>query len=168
MRAVVPAAGRRLRRGRRRDERGTVLVEMTLAMPVLVALLLGMFTGGMAYFQKISIADATREGARYGATLDDRLTGGITTWRDNVKARVVSLAGGSITTADVCADLVTPTSTGNTSCGVPDPPGAYSVESTTRIVKVQVTKSTKIQWFFLSSTTDLSAKNAARYERDTG
>lgn len=141
---------------------------MTLAMPVLVALLLGMFTGGMAYFQKISIADATREGARYGATLDDRLTGGLTTWQANVKARVVSLAGGTITTADVCADLVTPTSTGNTSCGVADPPGAYSIEATTRVVKIRVTKSTKIQWFFLASTTDLSAQNAARYERDTG
>ena len=153
---------------RRANERGTVLVEMTLAMPLLVALLLGTFTGGTAYFQKIGIADATREGARYGATLDDRLTGGLTTWRDNVKARVVSLAGGAVTTADVCADLVTPTALGNTSCGVADPPGAYSAESSTRIVKVKVTKSGTMQWFFLSSSIDLSAKNAARYERDTG
>jgi Flp pilus assembly protein TadG len=32
-------------------------------------LLLGMLTGGLAYSRKLSVAQATREGARFGATL---------------------------------------------------------------------------------------------------
>ncbi len=38
-------------------------------LPVFLMLLLGMMTGGLAYSRKLSIAQATREGARFGATL---------------------------------------------------------------------------------------------------
>ena len=54
---------------RRRDDAGASLVEFALILPVFFTLLLGMFTGGLAYTRKLSVGDATREGARYGATL---------------------------------------------------------------------------------------------------
>jgi hypothetical protein len=38
-------------------------------MPILVMLLLGMVTGGMAYNKKLAITNGVREGSRYGATL---------------------------------------------------------------------------------------------------
>lgn len=51
------------------DEAGASLVEFALVLPVFMMLLLGMLTGGLAYNRKLSVAQAGREGARYGATL---------------------------------------------------------------------------------------------------
>lgn len=48
-------------------ERGASLVEFALISPVLVLLLLGMITGGIAIAQKNSMENATREAVRYGA-----------------------------------------------------------------------------------------------------
>ena len=60
----------------RAPERGAVLVEFALILPVFMMLVLGTFTGGTAYYRKSSIASASREGARYatlhtGSTLCD-------------------------------------------------------------------------------------------------
>jgi hypothetical protein len=48
---------------------GASLVEFALILPLFMMLLLGMFTGGLAYSRKLAVGQATREGARYGATL---------------------------------------------------------------------------------------------------
>ncbi|MGI8686404.1 MAG: TadE/TadG family type IV pilus assembly protein [Acidimicrobiales bacterium] len=57
-------------RGRRvRDERGAALVEFALIFPIFMMIVLGMFSGGTAYDQKSAMSSATREGARYAATL---------------------------------------------------------------------------------------------------
>lgn len=55
------------RRGR--GERGAAVVEFALTLPAFMCLLLGMFTGGIAYDAKQDVMSAAREGARYGATL---------------------------------------------------------------------------------------------------
>ena len=52
-----------------RGESGTAIVEFALTLPAFMCLLLGMFTGGIAYNAKQDITSAAREGARYGATL---------------------------------------------------------------------------------------------------
>lgn len=52
-----------------RQERGAALVEFAIVLPLLVMLMLGIFTGGLAYNRKIGISNAVREGSRYGATL---------------------------------------------------------------------------------------------------
>ncbi|MDQ1402184.1 MAG: TadE-like protein [Actinomycetota bacterium] len=51
------------------NEDGASLVEFALILPLFVMLLLGMFTGGLAYNTKLSLTSATREASRYGATL---------------------------------------------------------------------------------------------------
>lgn len=56
-------------RGRPRDESGASLVEFAIVLPVFLMLVLGMFTGGLAYSRKLSVAQGVREGARFGATL---------------------------------------------------------------------------------------------------
>ena len=53
----------------KRDERGAALVEFALILPVFMMMVLGTFTGGIAYNTKQSITSAAREGSRYGATL---------------------------------------------------------------------------------------------------
>ena len=143
------------------------MVEMAMVAPLAIALLLGILTGGHAYFQKISLVDAARDGARYGASLKVP-PGGIADWRQAVRNRVASLSGGQVTAAQVCADLVTPTGS-NTACGVSDPLGASSdptVLTPASVVKVSVTKATRIEFVFFSTSPTISSKIAARYERD--
>ena len=145
------------------------MVEFALVLPLIMALLLGIFTGGAAYFKKISLVDAAREGARYGASLQhDAASGGLATWTQNVKERVVQLSGGQLAVADVCAELITPTGS-NTACGVGDPAGAASdptVLSPASVVKVSAKKVARLEFIFLTLTPTLSAEVAARYERD--
>src|SRR6266540_570057 len=146
------------------DEHGSALVEMALVLPLVMALLLGIFTGGSAYFRKISLVDAARDGARYGASLK---VGDNATWAQAVKDRVAQLSGGQVTSADVCASLVVPTGS-DMACGVADPTGASTdpvVGAPASIVKVSVSTTAKVEFFFFSQNVNLNANVAARYER---
>jgi Flp pilus assembly protein TadG len=150
----------------RRDERGAVLVEFALVVPLLFSLLLGVTTGGQAYAAKISLVGAVREGARFGATL--QLGAGITAvtdYQESVANRVVAAAGGSLTRSDVCVKLALPN--GGTDCGIADPAGA-SAQPSVHLVKVSASRQATIQFFFSSTSPTLTARLATRYERDTG
>lgn len=161
--------GRAQQRRRVGGERGTALIEFALLLPLIMAILLGIFTGGFAYFQKISLTDAAREGARYGASMKhDGTSTGIASWKTNVRTRVVELSGGQLSTGDVCVELVTPTGS-NTACGVNDPPGAASDPTAlapASLVKVSATKVATIEAIFFTATPTLTAKVVARFERD--
>lgn len=166
VRAAQPSRSRSWQWPRREDERATALVELVIVIPVVMCLTLGAFTGGDAYFRKITVTDAVREGARYGASLAvPSGVGGATSWEDSVKARVAQASGGELTASVVCVKLVYPT--GGTDCGVSDPSGASS-ESTVRLVKVSASKNATMQFFFLTQTFTLTGKVAGRYERDRG
>lgn len=147
-----------------RSERGGAIVEFVLIMPLVFALALGVMTAGAAYARKVSLIDAIREGARYGASLQVP-SSGVAAWESSVKARVVQVSGGELTTADVCVKLVY--ATGAADCGVSDPAGA-SLETTVRLVKVSGAKSARFEFLFFTMTPTLEAKLAARYERDSG
>lgn len=54
---------------RRRGQRGQSVVELTVLLPVILLILLGILEFGMAFDHLISISYATREGARTGAAL---------------------------------------------------------------------------------------------------
>lgn len=56
-------------RGRER-ERGAAIVEMAIVTPLLILLLLGIWTVARAYNVKNTMDHAVREGARYAATVD--------------------------------------------------------------------------------------------------
>jgi Flp pilus assembly protein TadG len=79
-----PTIGARLRLSRRRTEYGAAAVEFALVLPVVVMLLLGIVTGGLAYSNGIGLSNAVREGARFGATGDSASA----TWASDVIARV--------------------------------------------------------------------------------
>lgn len=53
-----------------RSERGAVAVEFALVLPLLVMLIFGIVTAGLSYTHSIGLANAVREGARFGATGD--------------------------------------------------------------------------------------------------
>lgn len=153
-------------RGHRRTERGAVFVEFALVLPLLMSLVLGIYTGGQAYTNKIGVVEAVREGARYGASLPMGTdVNALTTWKERVRNRVVAASAGDIQAADVCVDFVLPT--GGTACGLSDPAGAAN-EPTVHLVKVSAAKPAKMEFFFFSKNTTLSGKLVARFERDTG
>jgi Flp pilus assembly protein TadG len=61
---------RRLRRPRN-GERGAELVELTLVLPLLILLGMGMLDAGMAWKSKVEVVHATRQGARVGSAFKD-------------------------------------------------------------------------------------------------
>ena len=98
-------AWRRYRTGGRGD-RGAVLVEFALVFPLLVMLILGMVTAGLAYNQKLQITHAAREGARFAATVPPGQVFVSGTWADNVQALVVERSAGDLVAGQVCVALV--------------------------------------------------------------
>jgi hypothetical protein len=152
--------------GPQRSERGAVFLEFAIVLPLLLSLVLGIFTGGQAYTNKIGLVEAVREGARYGASLPmGNDVNALTTWKGLVRNRVIDASGGEVAAADVCVEWVLPT--GATACGLGDPTGAAN-EPTVHLVKVSATRPATMEFFFFTKSTTLVGRLVARYERDTG
>lgn len=117
-------AGRRLSDLTSRPERGAQLIEFALILPILLSLLFGIVTGGLAFSHNLSIDNAARETGRFGATLP--VNGDLTAWLNQV------------------ADVAINTSTGTLDDGVPGrvvcvayvfPDGTLAQDQTMRIVE---------------------------------
>jgi len=158
---------------RRDSERGAALVEFALILPVVISLLLGMVTGGLAYNKKIAITDAVRGASRYGATLADS-----TTFATSVRDRLVQLSASELTTSDVCVQLIRGGSTevvvrswyasaSNTSCPSTfgTAPSTPTVSEGYCVVKVWAMKTAKLQAVFVNSDLRLKAGSVAAFER---
>jgi Flp pilus assembly protein TadG len=164
------------------DERGASLVEFVLVLPILLALLFGMVTGGQALSRDNSLKNAAREGARYGATLPvsdmsswladvtDVAVGSATgDLDDGVPARTVCVAyvfpDGSTsndqTTRLVTAADGTTTETVGSDCFSDGRPGAE------RRVQVTVSRETDFMVLFFDKTVTLDAESAVRFERSS-
>jgi hypothetical protein len=88
---------------------GVALVEFALVFPLLMVLLLGMVSAGLAYNQKLQITHAAREGARYGSTIPpEQLFANGQGWGTNVSQLVIDRSGKDLRTtgATVCVALV--------------------------------------------------------------
>lgn len=137
-----------------------------MVLPIFLAVILAAFTGGTAYYRKIAIVEAVREGTRYGASLPlESGVGALTAWEEAVRSRVVDASTGELVPTDVCVRLVLPA--GGTHCGVADPPGA-AAEPSVHLVKVSASRAGTIEFFFFDTDVNLTGALAARFERDTG
>jgi Flp pilus assembly protein TadG len=159
------------RRGR--DERGAALVEFALILPLVMALILGLVSGGAAYNRKISMNGAVREGSRFAATLDGSGSFVTGTWAGDVQARTAELSTGDLTTAQVCVKLVD-AATGATVTGGGYSAGTCSGEpakpptaTSGCVIKVWAARPDKLQVMFFSADLTLTAKSVARYEGTT-
>ncbi|HEY5012028.1 MAG TPA: TadE family protein [Acidimicrobiia bacterium] len=170
----------RYRRGANPDERerGAVLVEFVIVMPLLLGLVLGMIAFGTWYNNKLNLSTAAREGARYGATLP--LAGYVSTnaWLDAVAGATVGAAGGQLGTAVssryICVALTD--SSGTTTRRV-DSGGsvAYSTGSTCYSdslgsesrVQVVAQRGGRISVVIYSSPVSVSGRAVARFEAST-
>lgn len=177
---------KRYRRRVERGERGAALVEFALILPLFMTLILGMFSGGRAYNQNLSVTHAAREGARYASTLAKQPTGlAANFWWSAVEDRIVEAAAGDLDLAQtghfLCVALVKPDGTVWTdSSGNPysqtlgNPPGfipanCYSdgLTDTFSRVHVLVGRPAQIETLFFTRDLSLRSQGTARYEPAT-
>jgi Flp pilus assembly protein TadG len=158
---------------RRASERGAALVEFALILPIVVSLLMGLVTGGLAYNKKIAITDSVRGAARYGATLADS-----STFATSVRDRLVQLSATELSASDVCVQLIRGGSTevvvrswyassSNSSCPSTfgTAPATPTVSDGYCVVKVWGMKEATLQAVFFNSDLRLKAGSVAAYER---
>ncbi len=138
-------------------EQGAVAVEFALVLPLLVMLLMGTITGGMAYYQKISLADAVREGARFAATANTATT---SDWAGAVKTRTVAASAGELTSAQVCVK----TPTGADPCGT-GPSTAPTLLPGTCVVRVRAERPVTVDIVLKTWDFTIVQDAYARYER---
>lgn len=163
----------------RPDDRGAALVEFALILPVFMMLVLGMFSGGLAYNRKQQMTASVREGARYGGTIpaDQAFASG--TWASNVRDLVVARSVGDLTSAQVCVSLVqgSPAQTVSTPGGAANfstrsgaqpciPNETYPITATDNGRRVQVTaaRPDRIELLFVGYPVTLRAAGTVRAE----
>ncbi len=179
-RPAAPGAPLSVVRGRatgRERSRGAVIVEFALIAPLLFMLLFGMLTGGLVMERRLAVSAASREGARYGATLTTEQCTPVSncggrTWAQQVRNVALTRAGRGVGAADICVALVdgagsspnalSPTHTtagGSRSC--------YADNSADQGARVQVSikASQEIQAVVLTIPVTTDARSVARYEQ---
>lgn len=150
------------------------MVEFVLVLPLVVALMLGIFTGGIALNHKLSITEAAREGARYGATVpQNQCTPSCSgmDWAHLVQSVALGRANGDA--SSVCVALVTGSSgslaaigSGYTTAGGTSPCFADTGPDIGQRVQVQVQRTgDQLQYFFGKKNLTLVANSTARYEQ---
>src|SRR4051812_14987805 len=101
------------------DERGNVLVEFVIVFPLVIALVVGIMSFGTAHEQKLSLTNAAREGARFGATLPASSPN----WVQQVQDVAVASATGDLATGvpgrSICVALNNGSSWTSTNGGNP-------------------------------------------------
>ena len=161
-----------LRQRHRSGERGAALVEFSILVPVFMAMVLALFSGGVAYNRRIDLSHAAREGARYGSALPQDQTN----WAQLVRDVVVNRSGGELKTNDVCVALVNGGSGGTVITGdlggpwshVPTgfPPNCYADDNSDPGLRVHVAarKPAEIQALLFTYPVNLSVQATARHE----
>lgn len=85
-------------RDRAGDDRGAVLVEFALVLPILSMFLFGIMSAGIAWNSNLALAHGARVGGRYAATLPTRNYTSMDDYLDAVATRVVAGAEGDLAT----------------------------------------------------------------------
>ena len=102
--------------GRRgRGDRGVAVVEFALVLPVLMVLVLGMFSGGIAWNQNQAIGQGARVAARFASTLplpEPVTDADMDLWLEDIADRALAAAedqmGAGVAGRSVCVAYVEP------------------------------------------------------------
>ncbi|MGH9179270.1 MAG: TadE/TadG family type IV pilus assembly protein [Acidimicrobiales bacterium] len=165
-----------------RTERGAALVEFALIFPFFMMLVLGLFTGGQAYDRKLQLTHASREAARYGASLaGDETFPAPTTWATTVRDVAISNSGGLLNADQICVALVSGTNIGtatgtdfvwkggNSGAESGATAGCYDDDTTDgsqERVQVLTQRGAKIQLLFRDIDIRLRARGTSLHEED--
>lgn len=156
-----------------------MLVEFALLLPLLMMILLGMFTGGLAWNRKLAVTNGVREGSRFGATLSvptstctSGTAGTVDCWLSQVADVTQSSSenelGSSVATRSVCVAYISTTTTrsltrtssgdsySNTTC--------FTDGRTDFRVQVSGSRSTTLEFILFTMTPTISSQSVTRFE----
>lgn len=162
------------------EQRGAQLIEFALILPIMLSLLFGIVTGGVAFSHNLSLDNAARETARFGATLP--VDGDLPNWLDQVADVAIGTATGTLDVGQpgrqICVAYVYPAGThphDSTQRVTEDAVGVRSTSAqqcvvdgrpaTERRVQVVIQRDTELIVFYFTKSLTLSSQSVARYER---
>jgi Flp pilus assembly protein TadG len=148
-----------MRGSKHTEERGAVLVEAAVVMPILIMLVLGIWSVGRAYNIYLTIDHAAREAARYGAVNADDAS-----WPTEVEQKAIDEASPSLTLtgADVCTALVDGAAGSSGDCL-----NAADDARTEKRAQVVITSPVRLDFLFFSMNVTLHARAVSRWEAGT-
>lgn len=146
------------------------MVELALVLILLVSLLVGTVSAAIAYGRSNSIQNAAREASRFGATLPGAADGD---WLNQVRGVARAAALGDLEAAVpgsyICVayidEMDTPIKLDNDSMTTAAADCFNDGRSGEARVQVEVARDTDFQVVVFSTTVNLTAEAAARYER---
>jgi Flp pilus assembly protein TadG len=160
-----------------RRDRGASLVEFALVLPLILMIVLGLVSAGVAYNLKITLTHAAREAARYAAILPTE--GDTSAWLSDVETHMLADATGALNSgqpgAAYCIAFVDGSSSGTETKHI-DQTGAVSAGwcfddgrgSDEWRVQVEVQRSTTLNALVFSKSITLASQAASRYEVQVG
>ena len=160
----------------RRDEGGASLVEFALVLPLILMLVLGLVSAGIAYNDKITLTHAARESARFAATFPISNSASLEAWLAAVEARALADAAGSLDPGTpglyICIAYVFPDGSGandSTKRRLNGAPGSADCftdgrPSTERRVQIEIGRDTELEALFFSTTIGLKSQAVSRFE----
>ncbi len=147
-----------------------------MILPLLLMLVFGMLTGGLVMNRRMEVTQASREGARYGATVSfDQCTPTSAcngrTWAQQVQSVAVSRSDGAVTASNVCVALVVgpgsnpvALSTAHTTNGSMNPCYIDQSADVGRRVQVVITFSDTIEAVLTNIPVNVTARSTSRLE----
>jgi len=170
------------------SDAGAALIELAMVLPLIVMLILGMVSAGIAFNNQLALTHAAREGGRFAATLPVTNFGldaaAMNAWLDAVAVRVINDSTGSLGPGVpghfVCVAFVHPvgiaptdvTSNRIESGGLPiyDAADCFAdgLLGSERRVQIAVARDADFNALVFSSTLTLDAKAASRFEAAGG
>ena len=166
-------------------DRGAALIELAFALPLLMMLILGIASAGIAFNHQLALTHSAREGGRYAATLPVNNFGSMNAWLDAVALGVLDDATGSLGPGVpghlICVAYVHPagvaaedqtTNRRDNGGVVSHNPFEYCFDDgrpdSERRVQVVVARDTNFNAFFFSTTLNLGSKAVSRFEAAGG
>ena len=162
-------------RSRTRHERGAVLMEAAFVFPVLMMLVFGMVSLGLALSQRNAVDNAAREASRFGAT--HPVTGSIADWLDDVSDVAVAASTGELDAGApgryLCVALANSTSDGRkVEVGTSSPsysasgdcPGT-SCPTSAPCVQVVLARTAKVDAVAFKRSIAIDSSNVSTFER---
>ena len=157
---------------------------MALALPLLLMLLFGIVSSGVAFNNQLSLTHSAREASRHAATLPVGNFGSMSAWLDAVAQRAIDDSAGTLTPGVpglyVCVAYVHPNGTTalDSTASRINSSGTISYSSTTcfadgrpndeRRVQVEVRRDVDFNALVFQSTLTLDAEAVSRFEAAFG
>ena len=125
-------------------------------------LLVGMLSGGILMNRRMSVTHATREAARYGATVPLDQLGTPDAWADHVRDVAVERSGGVLSDAQICVALIDGTTLEASTGGEPCIDG--DIDTGHRVQVTATLPDESINAIFLQVDVTVESDATAKYE----